>query len=140
MIQKILGLVPAILLGGTLYGGGAATCVQGAAQAASPAYAPALPRTDQRNGKRSTCRVRVVFVSTAAQLQSAIDDASAGTVIWLMEGAYRSPFTVNGKDERKAKGITLVAANRSRAVIAGAQGVAFQRTSDVARRGLGSSD
>ncbi len=78
----------------------------------------------------------VVRVSTARQLQAAIDGAGAGRQIVLADGSYAGPFSIADKNGRADAIITIRAEHRGRAVIVGAGGLGLSRSSYLSIEGL----
>ncbi|WP_259617998.1 chondroitinase-B domain-containing protein [Paenibacillus doosanensis] len=80
----------------------------------------------------------VVNVSTSAQLQDAINHASAGTTIVLANGTYTqsSAFVVSGKNGTSGSPITIKAANQGQAIISGGAALQISNSSYVTVEGL----
>ncbi|MBD8499496.1 polysaccharide lyase 6 family protein [Paenibacillus arenosi] len=80
----------------------------------------------------------VVNVSTSAQLERAIAQATAGTTIVLADGIYTGikALQISGKHGSKNSPITIKAANRGQAIIAGAEVLQIVRSSHIVVEGL----
>lgn len=81
---------------------------------------------------------REVKVSTSAQLERAIAQATPGTTIVLADGTYRGSkaLQISGKHGTSTSPITIKAANRGRAIIAGADVLHIVRSSHIVVEGL----
>ncbi|MDK8180141.1 polysaccharide lyase 6 family protein [Paenibacillus sp. UMB4589-SE434] len=81
---------------------------------------------------------KVVKVSTSAQLETAIDEANPGTTIVLANGTYTGSkaLQISGKHGTSTNPITIKAANRGRAIIAGADVLHIVRSSHIVVEGL----
>ncbi|WP_232276240.1 polysaccharide lyase 6 family protein [Paenibacillus sp. 481] len=81
---------------------------------------------------------REVKVSTSTQLERAIAQATAGTTIVLADGTYTGSkaLLISGKHGIKNSPITIKAANRGRAILAGADVLHIVRSSHIVVEGL----
>lgn len=78
----------------------------------------------------------IVNVSTAAQLQTALNNASAGTTIVLANGTYNGPFTITSKNGTASNPIMIRSANQSQAIISGTGGFTLTTSSYITIQGL----
>ncbi|TVX94670.1 lyase [Paenibacillus agilis] len=83
-------------------------------------------------------KTEVVNVSTSAQLEKAIAQATAGTTIVLADGTYTGSkaLQISGKHGTKNSPITIKAANQGQAIIAGAEVLQIVRSSHIVVEGL----
>ncbi|MCU6792740.1 discoidin domain-containing protein [Paenibacillus sp. WQ 127069] len=77
-----------------------------------------------------------VNVSTAAQLTTAINNATAGTTIVLANGTYNGPFSISNKNGTASSQILIRSANQSQAIISGSGGFTLSNSSYVTIQGL----
>ncbi|MCY9662694.1 chondroitinase-B domain-containing protein [Paenibacillus chondroitinus] len=79
-----------------------------------------------------------VTVSTSAQLQTAIDQAIPGRIIYLQNGTYSQsgPFTVNGIHGQDGQEIVIKALNRGQAIISGGAYFSLYQSSYVTISGM----
>lgn len=77
-------------------------------------------------------------VSTSAQLQAALNSATAGTTIILANGTYTnsSAFTVTNKNGTSGSPITIKAANPGQAIISGGAALHISNSSYIIVEGL----
>lgn len=106
-------------------GGGASAFASTPAAAVDPAIsvASAMPAT-------------TVNVTTARQLQTALERASEGSEIVLENGTYSGPFGVAGKIGKAGSPVVIRAANQGHAVITGDAGFTLAGASYVTIQGL----
>lgn len=86
----------------------------------------------------SSLASKEVKVSTSAQLEKAIAQATPGTTIVLANGTYTGSkaLQISGKHGTSNSPITIKAANRGRAIIAGADVLHIARSSYIVVEGL----
>ncbi|WP_268625159.1 polysaccharide lyase 6 family protein [Paenibacillus alvei] len=108
----------------------------------SPGGAPAVTDVVYEVAPESEVVLRevskAVKVSTSAQLEKAIAQATPGTTIELADGTYKGSkaLQINGKHGTSTSPITIKAANRGRAIIAGADVLHIVRSSYIVVEGL----
>ncbi|MDC8758549.1 polysaccharide lyase 6 family protein [Janthinobacterium fluminis] len=98
--------------------------------------APAAPNAALASVTVAALAADVVRVTSAQQLQTAINGAVPGLQIVLADGSYAGPFAVVDKNGKADAPITIRAEHPGRASIVGSGGLALTRSSYLTIQGL----